>query len=101
VADKPSFAPDLSTQQKRELAARVQEYFRKERDEEIGEMAAGFLLDFVAELIGPYYYNEALKDAQKQSREWFDHLEADLMAMERPVVEGEGRSWEEGGADGE
>ena len=93
MADKPSFAPTLSTQQKQELGRRVQEYFRKELDEEIGEMAAGFLLDFVSELVGPYYYNAALKDAQKQSRERFDHLDADLMAMERPVevrrVEGE------------
>ncbi len=93
MADKPSFAPTLSTQQKQELGRRVQEYFRKERDEEIGELSAGFLLDFVAELVGPYYYNEALKDAQKQSRERFDHLEADFLAMERPVEvrrEGEG-----------
>ena len=77
--------PDLTSQQKQELAARVQEYFRSERDEEIGELAAGFVLEFVAELIGPYFYNEALADVRKQARARFDDLDADMMAMERPV----------------
>ena len=77
--------PELSSGQKRELGRRVQEYFRKERDEEIGELAAGFLWEFVAELVGPYYYNEALNAAQKHLRERADDLQADLMAMEQPV----------------
>ena len=77
--------PDLTPPQKQELARRVQEHFRTERDEEIGEMAAGFLWEFVAGLVGPYYYNAALRDAQKQSQARSDDLQADLMAMDRPV----------------
>jgi uncharacterized protein (DUF2164 family) len=77
--------PDLTPRQKQELAARVQEYFRSERDEQIGELAAGFILEFVAELIGPYFYNDALADVRKQARARFDDLEADVLAMERPV----------------
>ena len=77
--------PELSTAQKQALSRRVQEFFWKERDEEIGELAAGFMWEFIAELIGPYYYNQALSDASKQSRQRFDDLDADLMALERPV----------------
>ena len=75
---------DLTQHQKQELARRVQEYFRTERDEEIGELAAGFVWEFVAELVGPYFYNRALSDVGKQSQMRFDDLQADILAMERP-----------------
>ena len=42
----------------------IKHYFRTERDEEIGDLQAGFLLDFVLETVGPSVYNQAIKDAQ-------------------------------------
>ena len=57
-------AIDLPAETKKDLAAAIKHYFLEERDEEIGDLQAGFLLDFVLEEIGPSIYNQALRDAQ-------------------------------------
>ena len=41
----------------------IQAYFLTALDEEIGNLAAGFLLDFILEKIGPVIYNQAIDDA--------------------------------------
>lgn len=41
----------------------IQTFFLKERDEEIGNLPAEFLLDFVLEKIAPIIYNQAIEDA--------------------------------------
>lgn len=53
-------------------------YVNEERDEELGELAAGFLLDFFCERLGPLYYNLGLRDAHAFIN---DKLE-DLAALE-------------------
>ena len=46
------------------LTKKIQLYFSEELDYEIGQFDAQFLLDFISEEIGPYYYNRGLYDAQ-------------------------------------
>lgn len=46
------------------LIASVRAYFLEERDEEIGDLQASLLLDFVVQEVGPSIYNQAIKDAQ-------------------------------------
>ena len=53
-------------------------YFHEEHDEELGELAAGFLLDYFCEQLGPIYYNQGLRDAHTFIN---DKLE-DLAALE-------------------
>lgn len=65
---------ELSKQQKKSAIQEIKEYFAKERDEEIGDLAAEILLDFFAEKIGPYYYNKAISDVQKYMSEKVDDL---------------------------
>jgi uncharacterized protein (DUF2164 family) len=48
---------------KQDLIRNVQEFFLKEREEEISEFQAAAFLEFVVKDIGPYIYNQALKDA--------------------------------------
>lgn len=38
-------------------------YFLTERNEEIGNLAAGFILEFFSEKLGPFYYNLGVRDA--------------------------------------
>lgn len=57
-------AVTLPDDQKAEVLASIRAYFRDERGEEIGELQAAFLLDFVLKEIGPSIYNQALRDAQ-------------------------------------
>lgn len=47
-----------------ELVDSIRRYFAEERDEEIGELQATFLLDFVLQEVGPSIYNQALRDVQ-------------------------------------
>lgn len=46
------------------LSKKLQLYFSEELDHEIGQFDAQFLLDFISEEIGPYFYNRGLYDAQ-------------------------------------
>lgn len=48
----------------REVIASIKGYFLDERDEEIGDLQAAFILEFVLKEIGPSIYNQAIRDAQ-------------------------------------
>lgn len=53
----------IPKEKRNEFIKSIIAYFDKERDEEIGELAAGMLLDFFAEEIAPEYYNQGVLDA--------------------------------------
>ncbi len=61
----------------------IREHFARERDEEIGELAANLLLDFIAERLGPYFYNRGIDDAQALIARFADSLDSDLEAVKR------------------
>ena len=42
----------------------IQRYFEMNLDEHIGELKAGFMLDFILKEIAPSVYNQAISDAQ-------------------------------------
>lgn len=44
----------------------IERYFREEREERIGNIAAGALLSFFLEEIGPLVYNQAIAEAQQR-----------------------------------
>mgnify|MGYP006140531267 CR=1 FL=1 len=50
--------------QKAQLHEALQDYLVDECDTSLGEFEVEFLLDFISEKIGPYYYNQGLKSAQ-------------------------------------
>ena len=50
--------------EKDEIIQKIQVYFSKELNQEIGSFDAGFLLSFFVDEVGPYFYNTALRDAQ-------------------------------------
>ncbi|WP_300438749.1 DUF2164 domain-containing protein [Zoogloea sp.] len=49
-----------------QLIQSIQRYFEEELDEKIGNIAAGGLLGFVLEEIGPVIYNKAVSDVQER-----------------------------------
>ena len=73
----------LEREQRAEAVRRIRAYFERERDEELGELAAGFILDFVVEELAPLFYNAALADAQALLARHVDSLDADLEAQRR------------------
>ena len=56
------------------LKEKLQQYFSDELDQELGEFDAEFLLDFISNNIGSYYYNQGLRDAQAVLLGKLDHI---------------------------
>ncbi|WP_316569000.1 DUF2164 domain-containing protein [Neobacillus sp. YIM B06451] len=75
----------LSKQQKEQLIADIQEYFLKERGEELGNLEAENLLDFFKNGLGPYFFNEGIKQSRKVAEEKMAQLEEELYSLERPM----------------
>ena len=73
-----------------ELIRSIQRYFDTQMDEEIGNLAAGSLLGFVLEEIGPVIYNQAVADVQQ-------HLQTRVADLEFEVREEEGQYWKKTG----
>ena len=57
---------ELSKEDRAQAIASIERYFRENRDEKIGNIAAGGLLGFFLEEIGPCVYNQAVADAQER-----------------------------------
>ncbi|WP_409270136.1 DUF2164 domain-containing protein [Neobacillus sp. SCS-31] len=75
----------FSKQQKDQLIADIQEYFIKERGEELGNLEAEGLLEFFKTELGPYFYNEGIKQSRKVAEEKMAQLEEELFLLERPM----------------
>lgn len=73
----------LDREARTEGVRRIRAYFERERGEELGELAAGFILDFIAEELGHLFYNRALADSQALIARAADSLDADIEAQRR------------------
>jgi uncharacterized protein (DUF2164 family) len=67
----------LSDASRKQAVAALQQYFRDNMDDEIGDLKAGLLLDFIVAELGPSVYNQAVADA----RTFFEERSADLAAV--------------------
>jgi uncharacterized protein (DUF2164 family) len=56
---------ELEKEKRKDAVMEIQDYFYKERGEELGNLGADIMLDFILEKIAPYIYNKAIEDAQK------------------------------------
>ncbi len=56
----------LSKEVHKQAVASIERYFRENMDEPIGNVAAGGLLGFLLEEIGPSIYNQAVADVQER-----------------------------------
>ena len=68
----------LPEETKKELTAAIKHYFLEERDEEIGDLQASFLLEFILEEVGPSIYNQAIADAQAHLQRAVADLDVNL-----------------------
>lgn len=53
----------LTKEQQKAAIEDLKNYFLNERDEELTELAASLLLDFILKSIGPHIYNQAITDS--------------------------------------
>jgi uncharacterized protein (DUF2164 family) len=54
---------EINKEVKQELLNSIKFFFLRERNEEISDFQASFLLDFILDNIAPYIYNQAITDA--------------------------------------
>jgi uncharacterized protein (DUF2164 family) len=54
----------LSPEATRELIGSIKRYVAENFDQDIGDLKAGLLLDYILKEIGPSVYNQAIADAQ-------------------------------------
>ena len=57
------------------LIASIKRYVDEAFEQDIGDLKAGLLLDFVLKEIGPTIYNRAVSDAQARMSEMVDELD--------------------------
>jgi uncharacterized protein (DUF2164 family) len=54
----------FSSTETEQLVTKIQSYFAKELDQDLGQFDAEFLLDFFSKEVGAHFYNRGLFDAQ-------------------------------------
>lgn len=76
---------EFSKDEKALLVRKLQVYFNEELQYELGRFDAEFLLDFVGEELGAYFYNRGLQDAQAILSSRLDDLNDAIAQLERPT----------------
>ncbi|MBL4673772.1 MAG: DUF2164 domain-containing protein [Arenicella sp.] len=76
---------EFSKREKELLVEKFKRYFESELNQEIGQFDAEFLIDFVSENLGGYYYNRGLQDAQLLIRSKLDDIDIEIESLEKPT----------------
>ncbi|MCD1293640.1 DUF2164 domain-containing protein [Methanocella sp. CWC-04] len=56
---------ELTKEKRDDMISVIKDYFLKERDEKIGDLAAGLILEFIIEKLAPEFYNQGVYDSYK------------------------------------
>lgn len=75
----------FAAEEKALLVARLQRYFSEELKQSIGRFDAEFMLDFISDELGAYYYNRGVADAQAVLAAKADDLAEAVWQLERPT----------------
>lgn len=73
---------ELSKEDKQTAIESLQKYFEVNLDEPLGNLAAGALLGFILEEIGPSIYNKGVADAQERMQVRLSELDYEVHADE-------------------
>lgn len=77
---------ELTKEARKEAIASIERFFQENMEERIGNVAAGALLNFFVEEVGPAIYNKAVLDVQEK-------LQARLSEVDIEVHEDEFQYW--------
>lgn len=71
--------------EKTRLIDKLQRYFERELDQELGQFDADFLLDFFTDELGAVYYNRGLYDAQALMSAKIELISEQIVELELPI----------------
>lgn len=74
---------ELKDDEKKILIAEIKDFFKQEFEEDLGDLKAGIVLDFILKKAGHAIYNRGVNDARKWFREKFEDLDADFYLLEK------------------
>jgi len=80
--EEGSLTITISPEAKKQSIASIKRYFEELMDQEIGDLKANLLLDYVLEEIGPIVYNQAIVDAQVYLQEKTAELDGSCFERE-------------------
>ncbi|MBI0582303.1 MAG: DUF2164 domain-containing protein [Methanomassiliicoccales archaeon] len=69
----------LEREKRDDMVKAIIAYFKEEREEEIGQLAAGLVLDFVIERMAPEFYNQGVIDSCAYMNERVEDLQSLLL----------------------
>jgi uncharacterized protein (DUF2164 family) len=75
----------FSKEEKERMVAKLRKYFADELDYEIGSFDTEFLIDFISEELGGYFYNKGLFDAEVVINQQVANISDALMELEKSV----------------
>jgi uncharacterized protein (DUF2164 family) len=80
--------PDIkfTADEKAIIVGKIQLYFAEELKQKLGRFEAEFLLDFVAEELGAYFYNRGLYDAQAVLASKIDDVQDSIFQLEQKTA---------------
>ena len=67
-------ATKVTKDQRDEMISAIKQYFLKEREEEIGDLRAGLMLDFILEELAPEFYNQGVSDSYTYMKDMIEDL---------------------------
>jgi len=77
VKRKPNIT--LTKERREDMISAIKDYFSSEREEDLGDLAAGMILDFFMEKLAPEMYNQGVYDAHRYMAEAAE----DLLALQK------------------
>jgi len=69
----------LSKEKREEMIGEIKNYFYDEREEELGDLAASLIIDFIIDKLAPEFYNQGVFDSYKYMN---DRVE-DLLSIQK------------------
>ena len=78
-------AIQFSKEEKAAIVRKLQLYFSEELRQQVGPFDAEFLIDFISEELGAYYYNRGVQDAQVVLAGKLEDIQDALFQLEQPT----------------
>jgi len=74
---------EFSKDERATATSKLRDYFNRELDQELGQLPAEMLLDFIGKEIGGVFYNRGVHDAQQLVQQKAEDIVEALYGLER------------------
>ena len=77
---------EFSKDERAAATGKLRDYFARELDQELGQLPAEMLLDFIGQEIGGAFYNRGVHDAQQLVQQKAEDIVEALYGLERATL---------------